>query len=62
MPIILPTPTAVNSGSLTSPGRAPERICGDRGPEYACNRPAGHTGRHSFRWYHLGGVVRAVWS
>lgn len=44
--------------------RGPTPRCGHRrhtGPYYLCNRPQGHTGRHSFAWYHLGGLVRAVW-
>jgi hypothetical protein len=38
--------------------------CGDLGPRYSCNRPEGHTGRHSYVWRNAGelsGRVRAVW-
>ena len=36
--------------------------CGDHGPRYVCNRPAGHTGRHLFAWRHIApGTVRGVW-
>jgi len=43
-----------------------DRKCGDLGRQYSCNRPEGHTGRHSYSWRNitagpLQGRVRAVW-
>ena len=43
------------------PAHRPDVMCKDRGDVHVCNRRAGHGGRHSFCWYGLGGVVRAVW-
>lgn len=46
---------------ITVPAKRPETCCLSRGNKYACNRREGHTGRHYFVWYGLGGRVRGVW-
>lgn len=50
------------------PGKRPQRICAHREPKrnvhgwnYPCTRPAGHTRRHAFIHWGLGGVLRSVW-
>lgn len=51
------------------PGKWPARVCGDvstqrnsAGHNFTRNRAHGHTGRHHWAWYDLGGLVRAVWA
>ena len=49
---------------LTIPLVTIERTCGALGDRFSCNRPEGHTGRHSYVWRNAGclsGRVRAVW-
>jgi hypothetical protein len=50
------------------PGKRPATSCAATQPtknahgwNYPCTRRSGHTGRHAFIHWGLGGIVRAVW-
>ena len=53
------------SPRLVVPVARVNRFCHHLGRTYSCNRPQGHTGRHSYVWRCAGpmsGNVRAVWT